>query len=84
MLLDVNPISTVVAVIVAEPAVDPAVTTPIEFTVAMAVLLEDHVTDLLAALDGKTVAVSAFDAPEDSVKEEGEIVTEDTGIVIVI
>ena len=48
--------STVVTVIVAEPAVF-AVTTPEVETVATLVLLDDHVTDLFVALDGETVAV---------------------------
>ena len=49
--------SLVVAVIVAVPAEIP-VTTPLLFTVATAVLLERHVTVLLVALVGSTVAIS--------------------------
>ena len=53
--------SFVVAVIVALPAPN-AFTTPL-VTVATVLSLLDHVTSLLAALDGDTVAVSVSDAP---------------------
>lgn len=49
--------SVVVAVTVAEPG-DLAVTSPLLLTVATDVLLEVHVTVLLVALVGRTVAVS--------------------------
>ena len=49
--------SFVVAVIVAEPAEIP-VTSPLLFTVATDVLLDFHVTVLLVALVGSTVAIS--------------------------
>lgn len=49
--------SCVVQVMVAEPAAF-AVTTPEDETVATDVLLDDHVTALLEALEGETVAVS--------------------------
>ena len=54
--LAVNPPSVVVTVIVAVPA-DFAVTTPDVETVATAVLLDDHVTDLFVALEGEIEAV---------------------------
>jgi hypothetical protein len=43
VMLDVPVFPEIVAVIVAEPAVTP-LTTPLEFTVAAAALLVDHVT----------------------------------------
>jgi hypothetical protein len=43
VILDVPDLPEVVAVIVAEPGATP-VTTPLEFTVAAAALLVDHVT----------------------------------------
>lgn len=49
--------STVVTTILAWPVATP-VTRPLELTVAIAVLLEDQVTDLLDAVGGVTVAVS--------------------------
>ena len=56
--VSVKPPSAVVAVMVAEPAAT-AVTRPVVLlTVAAAVLLEDHVTFLLVAVAGTTVAVS--------------------------
>lgn len=67
---------------IVEPA-DTPVTTPNEFTVAIAVFAEDHVTDLLVALDGKTVAISCFIEPVFTVKAVGEIVTDATDTVIV-
>ena len=54
--------SVVVAVMVAEPALIP-VTTPLLLTVATDVLLERHVTVLLVALVGSTVAVSCRFSP---------------------
>ena len=48
--------SFVVAVITAVPS--PTVLTKPEETVATELLLDDHVTDLFAALEGVTVAVS--------------------------
>ena len=51
--------SVVVTIIVAVPAFF-AVTTPEEETVATVVLLEDQVTFLFVALEGVTVAVSAW------------------------
>ena len=49
--------SVVVAVMVADPG-DLAVTSPLLLTVATEVLLDFHVTVLLVALEGSTVAVS--------------------------
>ncbi len=54
--------SVVVAVIVAVPA-ETAVTTPLLFTVATDVLLDFHVTVLLVALLGYTVATSCSVSP---------------------
>ena len=56
------PPSSVVAVIIAEPAAL-AVTTPDVETVATDVLLEVQVTDLLVALAGVTVAVRVWVSP---------------------
>lgn len=56
------PPSTVVTVMVAVPTVF-AVMTPVEETVATAVLLEDQVTDLFVALVGVTTAVSVSVSP---------------------
>ena len=49
--------SAVLTVIVALPALTPVIK-PVALTAAIAVLLEDHITVLLVALVGKTVAVS--------------------------
>ena len=54
--------SVVVTVIVAVPAAF-AVTTPLEDTVAIVVLLDVHVTDLSVALDGVTVAIKVSVSP---------------------
>ena len=54
--------SAVRTVIVAEPA-DTAVTTPEESTVAQDALEENHVTPLLVAFAGNTVAVSSRVSP---------------------
>ena len=54
--------SCAAAVIVAAPA-DTAVTTPLLLTVATPLLLELHVTFLLVAFDGDTVAVSGNVSP---------------------
>ena len=56
------PPSFVVTVIVAVPVAF-AVTTPVEETVMIEVLLEDQVIVLLVALEGITVAVSVFVSP---------------------
>ena len=58
----VFPPSTVVTVIVAVPAATP-VTSPDEFTVAIAFEEDDQVTDLLSAFAGRTVAVSVSVPP---------------------
>lgn len=58
----VNPPSAVVTVMVALPA-PTAVTRPLLLTVATAVLLLLHVTDLLVASEGATVAVSCSVLP---------------------
>ena len=60
--LAVNAPLTVVAVIVAEPTATP-VTTPAALTVATAGVLDIHVTFLLLALAGRTVAVRGVVAP---------------------
>ena len=68
---------------VAEPVLELAVTTPVELTVTIDGLEEDHVTDLFAALDGEIFAVSVLDAPVFNVNDDGEIVIDDTAIVTV-
>jgi hypothetical protein len=60
--------SFVVTVIDALPGVF-AVTTPEEETVATEVLLDDHVTDLLVALEGVTVAISVSVFPSVKVND---------------
>src|SRR3954468_12557763 len=52
-----------------------AVTKPFALTVATAVLLDDHVTFLLVAFEGATVAVSCCVAPTVTVADVGETVT---------
>jgi hypothetical protein len=58
----VFPPSSVFTVIVAVPAELP-VTTPTELTIATTVLLLDHLTALLVAFDGATIAVSVSEEP---------------------
>ncbi len=62
MQVAVLPPSAVVTVMVAVP-VPTAVTFPLASTVATAGLLEVHVTDLLSASAGATVAVSCSELP---------------------
>jgi len=63
--------SLVLTVIVAVPVLDEeADTLPLLFTVATLVSLDDHVTFLFAALDGRTVAVSVCDAPNDKLRAD--------------
>jgi hypothetical protein len=62
VLVAVNPPSTVFTVMIDEPAVTP-VTKPAELTVAIAVLLDVHVTLLFVALEGATVAVNVVVEP---------------------
>jgi hypothetical protein len=63
--------------------VDMPDTTPSEFTVAIAVFAEDHVTALFVALEGNTVAISDFVEPAFNVKDVGEILTEAVDTVMV-
>ena len=79
----VKPKSTVCTVIVVEPVAEPARTTPFEFTVATDGLDEDHVTAVLPALDGNTVAIKAVVEPVSIDNIVGETDTLDTGIVTV-
>lgn len=65
-----------------EPADIPD-TTPNEFTVAIDVFVEDHVTVLLVALDGITMAVNCFVEPVLTVNVIGETLTDVTGTVMV-
>lgn len=74
----VLPPSVVLAVIVAVPAFF-AVTSPSEDTVATEVLLDVHVTSLLDALEGLTVAVNHVVSPTVMERLEGESVTLVTG-----
>jgi len=74
----VLPPSAVLAVIVAVPAFL-AVTSPSEDTVATEVLFDDHVTSLLDALEGLTVAVNHVVSPSVMERLEGESVTLVTG-----
>ena len=74
----VMPPSAVLAVIVAVPAFL-AVTSPSEDTVATEVLFDDHVTSLLDALEGLTVAVNHVVSPTVMERLEGESVTLVTG-----
>jgi hypothetical protein len=74
----VLPPSCVVTVIVAFPA-DTAVTSPLAFTVATAVLFELHVTFLLVALAGRTVAVNCCVAPIEIEADVGDTDTLSTG-----
>jgi hypothetical protein len=62
LFVELYPPSSVVAVIVAEPAAIP-VTTPDEFTVAIEVLDEDQLIILIGASDGVTDALSVIDEP---------------------
>jgi hypothetical protein len=79
----VKPPFTVVTVMVANPS-DTAVTTPLLFTVATAVLFELQLTLLLVALLGVTVAVSAVVPPNVViVADSGDTVTPVTGMVVV-
>lgn len=74
----VLPPSAVLAVIVAVPAFF-AVTSPSEDTVATEVLFDDHVTSLLDALEGLTVAINHVVSPTVMERLEGESVTLVTG-----
>lgn len=69
--------------ITARPALI-AVTTPFEETVAIFVLLDDHLTFLLVADEGETFAVSVFDVPVASFTLLALSFTEVTGCVTVI
>src|SRR5687767_14318030 len=75
----VKPPSAVVAVIVAEPCAR-AVTRPVLLTVAIAGALELHVTFLLVALEGVTVAVSCKVSLIPSESAAGLTLTPVTGI----
>jgi hypothetical protein len=77
-----NPPSTVWTRIEVEPADIPD-TTPNEFTVAIDVFVEDHVTILLVALYGTIVVVNCFVEPEFTVNVIGEILTDATDTIIV-
>ncbi len=78
-----KPPSAVFTVIVAVPAATP-VTTPAELTVATEVLLLVHVTLLLVALAGDTVAVSVAVPPTDMLAVVGVTVTPVTGTLAVV
>ena len=52
-----------------------AVTRPVDETVAMEVLPDDHVTFLFVAFEGRTVADNCFVVPTVSEAVEGETVT---------
>jgi len=67
---------------VAEPA-DTPVTIPNEFTVAIAVFVEDHDTALLVELDGAIMDVNCLVEPVLTVVNIGEILTDTTGTVMV-
>lgn len=69
--------SVVVADIFAVPTAT-AVIRPDEFTVAIAVLLDDHVSVLLVAFEGRIVAATCVVAPGDNVAELG------TNVMLVI
>jgi hypothetical protein len=75
--------SWVVTVIVAEPC-DTAVTSPVEFTVATEVLLDDQLTFLFVALAGETVAVNWRVLPATTEADVGETLTPVTGMVDVV
>lgn len=77
------PPSAVVTVIVTVPAAT-AVTKPAELTVAIAVLLDDQLTDLLEALPGAIVAVSCCVAATDNDVLVGLIVTPVTATVVTV
>ena len=59
-----------------------AVTTPVELTVATAVLLLDQVTFLFVALLGATVAVNVVVEPTFTLALVGDTVTPVTGTVV--
>jgi hypothetical protein len=68
------PVRLVPSVLVAHTFTVPAataVTRPVEFTVAIPVLLDDHVSVLLVAFDGKIVALTCVVAPGANVAELG-------------
>lgn len=67
---------------IVEP-VDMPVTTPNEFTVATAVFAEDHVTALLVALDGTTIAINCLVEPVFIVVNVGEILNDVTGTLMI-
>ena len=76
-----------VAVTVALPAFDPAVTTPVPITFATLESELVHVTFRSVALSGLTVAVSCTEAPDfreslPSFTPSPEIETEETGTVV--
>ena len=73
--------SCVVKVIVAEPTATP-VTTPVVLTVANAVLLDVHVTFLLVAFEGATVAVNEVVAPATTLAVVGATVTPVTATAV--
>jgi len=78
-LVAVNEPSAVVTVIVASPGAT-AVTRPVALTVAIAVLLDAHVTALLEASAGIVAAVSCCVAPTATLAVGGDTVTPVTGI----
>jgi hypothetical protein len=76
--------STVLTVIVTEPALTP-VTTPLLLTVALAVLLLVQVTALFVAFDGATVCVKARVCPTGRVTPlQPDIETPVTGIATTV
>lgn len=78
-----KPPSTARAWIVVEPAEIP-VTTPDAFTAAIEPFVEDQVTVLLVALEGRMVAVIDFVDPVFNVNVVGDNVIDDTETVTVI
>src|SRR4051812_45342482 len=81
--VSVLPPSCVVTVMVALPP-PTAVTSPDELTVATDALLVLHVTFLLVAFDGATVAVSCCVALTFSVADVGDTVTPVTATLVVV
>ena len=75
--------SWVVTVMVAVPAAT-AVTRPLVFTVAIAVLLDDQLTVLLVALLGAMVGVSCWVPPTATEAVVGLMVTPVTGTLVVL
>ena len=72
--------STVLQVIVAVPC-DTPVTTPEDETVATALLLDDHLTDVLLAFEGRTVALRVDFSSTSSERAEEESLTPVTGCI---